>query len=202
MIYFSREISSSQQNFFRMLDKKIEDVSPSYAPNIITCKSKPTNYLLIIIIIATKSMTMIVIVIFYLCSDLFKGARLRFIEWNRNGSRRGTFERARPALGVSKFNSFFVLFSQSFITGHSSSTSADEVNDPVISTYKKWYMFFVVPLLVRVTRPLDSLLRLLRQCALINMTMNHEPWRRSDWSWCTVHCTVDWCDSQRMYQIR
>lgn len=27
MIYFSREISSSQQNFFRMLDKKIDDVS-------------------------------------------------------------------------------------------------------------------------------------------------------------------------------
>lgn len=30
VIYFSREISSSQQNFFRMLDKKIEDVSVTY----------------------------------------------------------------------------------------------------------------------------------------------------------------------------
>lgn len=30
VIYFFREISSSQQNFFRMLDKKIEDVSVAY----------------------------------------------------------------------------------------------------------------------------------------------------------------------------
>lgn len=62
--------------------------------------------------------------------NLFIGTRLWFIKWDRNGFRRSTFERTRPALGIGKFDSFIVFVSQSFITRHTCSTSANEVNGP------------------------------------------------------------------------